>query len=171
MGGRRTDARPPHRHFFCESVPVCARFQPSGSGKAGPFSAFSRLTVDAPLLVVDDDPSIREFLALTLRLGGYEVVFAEDGEPVPDIVASQSPQLVIMDLAMPGVSGLDALRNVRAMGSTVPVIMLTAHGEDEDKLAAFEAGADDYLVKPFSGRELVARVGAVLRRARLPHAE
>ena len=122
----------------------------------------------APLLVVDDDASIREFLALTLRLGGYEVVFAEDGEPVPDIVVTEKPQLVIMDLAMPHVSGLEALRNLRSLGSTVPVIMLTAHGEDEDKLAAFEAGADDYLVKPFSGRELIARVGAVLRRSRLP---
>jgi two-component system response regulator MprA len=128
-------------------------------------------TAPAPLLVVDDDASIREFLALTLRLGGYDVVFAEDGEPVPDIVVTEKPQLVIMDLAMPHVSGLDALRAVRAMGSTVPVIMLTAHGEDEDKLAAFEAGADDYLVKPFSGRELIARVGAVLRRSRLPSSD
>jgi two-component system response regulator MprA len=122
---------------------------------------------NAPLLVVDDDASIREFLALTLRLGGYEVIFAEDGSTVSDLVLSQSPRLVIMDLAMPKVSGLQALRNVRAQGSRVPVIMLTAHGDDEDKLAAFEAGADDYLVKPFSSRELIARVGAVLRRARL----
>ena len=125
----------------------------------------------APLLVVDDDISIREFLALTLRLGGYEVIFAEDGGPVPDLVESEHPQLVIMDLAMPNVSGLDALRALRERGIRVPVIMLTAHGEDEDKLAAFEAGADDYLVKPFSGRELVARVGAVLRRARLPSSD
>jgi DNA-binding response OmpR family regulator len=122
----------------------------------------------APLLVVDDDLSIREFLALTLRLGGYEVIFAEDGGPVTEIVLEQRPCLVIMDLAMPNVSGLEALKNLRAHGNRVPVIMLTAHGEDEDKLAAFEAGADDYLTKPFSGRELVARVGAVLRRARLP---
>jgi DNA-binding response OmpR family regulator len=122
----------------------------------------------SPLLVVDDDVSIREFLALTLRLGGYEVIFAEDGGPVAEIVAAQHPALVIMDLAMPNVSGLEALKILREQGSRVPVIMLTAHGEDEDKLAAFEAGADDYLVKPFSGRELVARVGAVLRRARLP---
>ena len=121
----------------------------------------------APILVVDDDPSIRDFLGLTLRLAGYAVIFAATGAPVPDLVARATPRLILMDLAMPEVSGLEALRQLRAQGSRVPVIMLTAHGQDEDKLAAFETGADDYLVKPFSSRELVARVGAVLRRAQL----
>jgi DNA-binding response OmpR family regulator len=120
-----------------------------------------------PILVVDDDPSIRDFLGLTLRLADYSVIFAETGATVSDLVARADPRLILMDLAMPEVSGLDALRRLRAEGSRVPVIMLTAHGQDEDKLAAFEAGADDYLVKPFSSRALVARVGAVLRRSQL----
>jgi len=126
---------------------------------------------DTPLLVVDDDAAVREFVARTLRLAGYEVLFAEDGEGVPELVLRQHPRLVIMDISMPRVSGIDALRQLRSQGSDIPVIVLTAHGADEDKLAAFEAGADDYLVKPFSSRELVARVGAVLRRARMAASE
>jgi DNA-binding response OmpR family regulator len=119
------------------------------------------------LLIVDDDASLREFVGVTLRVSGYHVLFAADGEDVPDLVVEQQPRLVIMDITMPGISGLEALRRLRSIGSDVPVIMLTGRGEDDDKLAAFEAGADDYLTKPFSSRELVARVAAVLRRARL----
>jgi two-component system, OmpR family, KDP operon response regulator KdpE len=122
---------------------------------------------DTTLLVVDDDTKVREFVGLTLRLGGYQVLFADDGEGVPEMVIRQRPRMVVMDISMPVVTGIDALRRLRSLGSDVPVIMLTARGSDEDKLAAFDAGADDYLVKPFSARELVARVGAVLRRARL----
>jgi two-component system response regulator VicR len=123
------------------------------------------------LLIVDDDPALRDFVGLTLRLGGYDVVFAADGESVVETVIRLRPSMVIMDVIMPGVTGLEALRRLRALGSDVPVIMLTARGADDDKLAAFEAGADDYLVKPFSSKELVARVGALLRRARLAVAE
>lgn len=122
---------------------------------------------DAPLLVVDDDVAIREFVSLALQLGGYEVVFAGDGSEVAQAIDTYHPRLVIMDVSMPGLNGLAALRELRAMGSGLPIIMLTALGADEDKLAAFEAGADDYLVKPFSARELVARVAAVLRRTGL----
>lgn len=122
---------------------------------------------DPPLLVVDDDAAIREFVKLTLTMAGYEVVFAADGDEVPAALAEHAPRMVIMDVSMLRTNGLDALRDIRAMGSDVPVIMLTALGADEDKLEAFEAGADDYLVKPFSARELVARVGALLRRTRL----
>ena len=122
---------------------------------------------DLPLLVVDDDAAIREFVKLTLSMAGYEVVFAGDGDEVPIALVEHTPRMLIMDVSMPHTNGLDALRQVRASGSDVPVIMLTALGADEDKLEAFEAGADDYLVKPFSARELVARVGALLRRTRL----
>src|SRR5438105_2988254 len=122
---------------------------------------------DTTLLVVDDDTRVREFVGLTLRLAGYQVLFADDGECVPEMVIRQRPRMVVMDISMPRVTGIDALRELRTLGSDVPVIMLTARGADEDKLAAFDAGADDYLVKPFSARELVARVGAVLRRVRL----
>jgi DNA-binding response OmpR family regulator len=123
------------------------------------------------LLVVDDDQALREFVAVILRLAGYTVLAASDGAGVPEMVIAEKPRLVIMDVTMPRVSGLEALRRLRAIGSDVPVIMLTAHGDEDDKLAAFDAGADDYLVKPFNARELVARVGAVLRRARLAATE
>jgi DNA-binding response OmpR family regulator len=123
------------------------------------------------LLVVDDDASIREFVGLTLRLGGYHVVFASDGQEVPDLVAHAQPRMLVMDISMPGLSGIDALRRLRDLGNDVPVIMLTARGADDDKLTAFEAGADDYLTKPFSAKELVARVGALLRRAKLAATE
>jgi two-component system KDP operon response regulator KdpE len=119
------------------------------------------------LLIVDDEPSLREFVGVTLGDSGYDVLFAADGEGVFDLVNRQQPHLVIMDIIMPGLSGLEVLRRLRSDGSQVPVIMLTGRGFDDDKLAAFEAGADDYLTKPFSSRELVARVAAVLRRARL----
>lgn len=122
---------------------------------------------DPPLLVVDDDAAIREFVKLTLNLAGYEVVFAADGDEVPAALAEHAPRMVIMDVSMPRLNGLDALRQLRATGRDVPVIMLTALGADQDKLEAFDAGADDYLVKPFSARELVARVAALLRRSRL----
>ena len=118
------------------------------------------------LLVVDDDPGLREFVGVTLRLEGYRIVFAADAEELPQRIQDEQPELVIMDLVMPGRSGLEALKELRAEGCDLPVIMLTARDEDEDKLAAFQAGADDYLVKPFNARELVARVAAVLRRAR-----
>jgi DNA-binding response OmpR family regulator len=116
------------------------------------------------LLVVDDDTRVREFVGLTLRLGGYQVLFAEDGEGVSEMVLRDHPRMVVMDISMPRVSGIEAVQRLRTLGSDVPVIMLTARGSDDDKLAAYAAGADDYLVKPFSARELVARVGAVLRR-------
>ena len=116
------------------------------------------------ILIVDDEPSLREFVGITLKLGGFRVLFAPDGQGVPHIVLHDKPQLVVMDVSMPSVSGVEALRQLRALGSTVPVIMLTGRDEDDARYSAFEAGADDYLLKPFKARELVARVTAVLRR-------
>jgi two-component system KDP operon response regulator KdpE/two-component system response regulator VicR len=123
------------------------------------------------LLVVDDDPALREFVATALRLEGYRVVLAPNAEHLAQLITDERPQLVVMDVVMPGLNGVEALRLLRETGAEVPIIMLTARDEDEDKLAAFHAGADDYLVKPFNARELVARVGAVLRRTRSPAAE
>jgi len=120
----------------------------------------------ATILVVDDEPGLREFVGVTLKLAGYRPVLASDGAQVADIVIRDHPDLVVMDYSMPTMSGVEALQQLRVLGSAVPVIMLTARDEHDDKLAAFNAGADDYLTKPFNARELVARVAAVLRRTR-----
>jgi DNA-binding response OmpR family regulator len=128
--------------------------------------ALAAMSESTPVLVVDDDRAIREFVGVTLRLAGYRAILVADGEAVPDTLLTEDPKLVVMDVNMPGVSGIEALRRLRQAGSEVPVIMLTARGDDDAKLGSFDAGADDYLIKPFNARELVARVGAVLRRAR-----
>lgn len=114
------------------------------------------------ILVVDDERRLREFVALALRSAGYEVLLAADANDLD----SRGLDLLVMDVNMPGISGLEAVRKLREAGDEVPVVMLTACDDDDSKLAAFDVGADDYLTKPFNARELVARVGAVLRRAR-----
>jgi DNA-binding response OmpR family regulator len=119
------------------------------------------------ILIVDDEPGLRDFVGVTLKLAGFRVLFAPDGAGVPQMVLHAKPQLVVMDLSMPAVSGLEALRQLRALGSTVPVVMLTGRDEDDARYSAFDAGADDYLLKPFKARELVARVTAVLRRTQV----
>ena len=119
----------------------------------------------ARLLVVDDDPALRQFIGVTLAIEGYDVAFAADGEGLVERIERERPHLVVLDIVMPGLSGLDALRQVRAAGQTVPVILLTGRDEDADKIEGFDAGAADYLGKPFNTRELVVRVAAVLRRA------
>jgi len=117
----------------------------------------------AKILVVDDEPHIRELLKLYLSREGYEVLEAHDGDAALRLVAQTPPSLVILDIMMPRTDGWDVLRNVRQK-NTVPVIMLTARGEEVDRVLGLELGADDYITKPFSPRELVARVKAVLRR-------
>ena len=112
------------------------------------------------ILVVDDERRLREFVALALRSAGYEVTLAADANDLD----SDAADLLVMDVNMPGISGLEAVRKLRAAGDDVPVVMLTACDDDDSMLAAFDVGADDYLTKPFNARELVARVGAVLRR-------
>jgi len=118
------------------------------------------------ILVVDDEPGLREFVSVTLKLAGFRPLLVGDGAQVADSVLRDKPDLVLMDLTMPSMSGLAALKHLRGLGSSVPVIMLTARDQQTDKIEAFDAGADDYLVKPFNARELVARVSAVLRRTR-----
>jgi DNA-binding response OmpR family regulator len=120
--------------------------------------------MSARILIVDDDAALRQFVGTTLHLEGHQVAHAGDGLDLVERVRGEQPHLVIMDVVMPGRSGLDALRELRGAGIGVPVVLLTARDEDEDKIAGFEAGADDYLVKPFNARELTFRVAAVLRR-------
>ncbi|HLA80279.1 MAG TPA: response regulator transcription factor [Thermoleophilia bacterium] len=116
------------------------------------------------ILVVDDDENLRRLTAAYLESEGYEVSEAADGPSALAGVEEQEPQLVVLDLMLPGITGLDVARTIRATRTT-PILMLTARGSEEDVLRGFEAGADDYLVKPFSPKVLVARAKAVLRRA------
>jgi two-component system, OmpR family, KDP operon response regulator KdpE len=123
------------------------------------------MTRTAPLLlVIDDDPAIRETLARELALAGYETLTAADGEEGKDLFARHEPDLVITDLAMPRAGGMAVLAVVRRAGRT-PVLVLSVRGEEEDKVRALDLGADDYVTKPFSLRELLARVRSHLRRS------
>ncbi|MER2600365.1 MAG: response regulator transcription factor [Caldilineales bacterium] len=115
------------------------------------------------ILVVDDEPSIREIVSLYLKRSGYQVTTAADGEAALDWLARQTFDLVVLDLMLPRVDGLEIARRLRATGQT-PIIMLTARGEEIDRILGLEMGADDYVTKPFSPQELVSRVRAVLRR-------
>ncbi|MCL5734224.1 MAG: response regulator transcription factor [Actinobacteria bacterium] len=116
------------------------------------------------ILVVDDDENLRRLIAAYLEREGYDVMEAADGPSALASVEDREPELVLLDLMLPGITGLEVARRIRA-GRTTPILMLTARASEEDMLAGFEAGADDYLVKPFSPKVLVARVKAVLRRA------
>jgi DNA-binding response OmpR family regulator len=126
--------------------------------------------VTKTVLVVDDEPKIREVVHDYLVDAGFSVVEAADGATALERIGAAPPDLVVLDLGLPGVDGLEVAREVRAR-SNLPIIMLTARGEEIDRVVGLELGADDYLVKPFSPRELVARVKAVLRRTDGPAAE
>ena len=117
----------------------------------------------AKVLVVDDEPNIREVVGLYLRRDGHAVVSAGDGDEALRLYQQTQPDLVVLDLMLPGLSGLEVCRRLQA-NRRVPLIMLTAKGEEEDRIVGLGVGADDYMVKPFSPRELAARVDAVLRR-------
>ena len=121
-------------------------------------------TTTQEVLVVDDEPIVREVLATYLRRDGFRVREAADGVEAQAALSQSAPDLVLLDVMLPGVNGLDILRQVRSNGST-PVILLTARGEESDRVAGLELGADDYVVKPFSPREVAARVRSVLRRS------
>jgi two-component system, OmpR family, phosphate regulon response regulator OmpR len=116
------------------------------------------------ILVVDDDARIRDLLRRYLAQEGFEVIVAEDGKALTRIMMRDPIDLIILDLMMPGEDGLSICRRLRAAGDRTPIIMLTAKGEDVDRIVGLEVGADDYLGKPFNPRELLARVHAVLRR-------
>lgn len=117
------------------------------------------------ILVVDDEPNIREVVELYLRREGFEVEVAADGETALTAVERQIPDLIVLDLMLPLVGGLQITRILRQSDYDIPIIMLTAKGEEADKISGLELGADDYVTKPFSPKELVARVKTVLRRA------
>ena len=116
------------------------------------------------ILVVDDDPSLRRSLDRVLRLGGYEVDLAEDGRTALARTADHRYAALVLDVAMPGATGLDVARRLRDRGDRTPVIMLTARDTVPDRVDGLEAGADDYLAKPFAIEELLARIRALLRR-------
>ena len=115
------------------------------------------------ILICDDDPVVHESLGLYLTSEGYEHQSAYDGQQAIEMFENQHPDLIVLDLMMPKMSGTDVCRTIRQK-SSVPIIMLTAKGEEIDRILGLELGADDYIVKPFSPREVVARIKAVLRR-------
>jgi two-component system, OmpR family, response regulator ResD len=117
------------------------------------------------ILVVDDEPTIGEVVSRYLQRAGYETHVALDGLQAVEAVAARGPDLVVLDLMLPGLDGLEAMRRIRALGGRrTAIILLTARGEESDRVIGLRLGADDYVVKPFSPAELVARVDAVLRR-------
>ncbi|QQQ77053.1 response regulator transcription factor [Saccharothrix sp. 6-C] len=118
------------------------------------------------VLVVDDDVTVRDVVRRYLELAGHEVELVGDGESALRRFAEREPDLVVLDLMLPGVDGLEVCRRLRVR-SAVPVVMLTALGEEEDRIAGLQLGADDYVTKPFSPRELALRVTSVLRRSRV----
>jgi two-component system response regulator MprA len=129
------------------------------AGPLGPTIAPMRI------LVVDDDRSLRDALRRALILAGYDVATAENGQEALTRIAAEEPDAVVLDLGLPGVDGLEVCRRVRATGSRVPILMLTARDAVADRIEGLDAGADDYLVKPFDLGELQARLRALLRRA------
>jgi two-component system response regulator MprA len=117
------------------------------------------------ILVVDDEPAVRESLRRALQLEGYAVELAADGEEALERVTSNGIDAMVLDVSMPRLDGLEACRRLRAEGNSLPVLMLTARDEVSDRVAGLDAGADDYVVKPFALEELLARLRALLRRA------
>ena len=117
------------------------------------------------LLVVDDDRAVRDALRRALTLAGYEVECAEGGAEAIELVAEELPDAVMLDVGMPEIDGLEVCRRLRLLGNRVPILMLTARVEVSDRIAGLDAGADDYLVKPFDVEELKARLRALLRRS------
>src|SRR5512138_2470735 len=119
------------------------------------------------ILVVDDEPAVTDLLAYNLRKEHFEVLTAADGRTALQLAEECKPDLILLDLMIPEVDGLDVCRELRRT-SGIPIIMITAKGEEIDRVVGLEMGADDYICKPFSMRELLARVKAVLRRAQAP---
>lgn len=116
------------------------------------------------VLIVEDEPKIIELLKLYLEKETYQVIMAEDGKKGLDLFQREKPDIIILDLMLPGMDGMEVCKNIRKV-SQVPIIILTARGEEIDRILGLELGADDYITKPFSPREVIARINAVLRRA------
>ena len=131
------------------------------------------MDMEAPhtkVLVVDDDPDLRQLLADYLNRHGYDTLLAADANDLPERIMRYSPDLLVLDRMLPSGDGADACRRLREQGEDIPVVLLTARDEAVDRIIGLEAGADDYLGKPFDPRELLARIEAVLRRKRGPSA-
>lgn len=122
--------------------------------------------VGRSILIVDDEAPIREMIAVALEMAGYDCLEADNAQDAHAIIVDRKPDLILLDWMLPGMSGVEFAKRLRSEERTrsIPLIMLTARGEEQDKVAGLEAGADDYVTKPFSPRELVARIKAVLRR-------
>lgn len=118
------------------------------------------------ILVVDDEPAVRHALRRALTFDGYDVAVAREGSEALEVLALQPVDAVILDVLMPNVDGFEVCRRLRAAGDSTPVLMLTARGHVEDRVAGLDAGADDYLAKPFALQELLARLRALLRRSK-----
>ena len=117
------------------------------------------------ILVVDDDRELLNLVGFTLRQAGYLALEAADGEAALQVAAAEKPDLIVLDGSLPKLDGVEVLRRLRAQGNATPVMMLTVRAAEEDQVRALDAGADDYLTKPFSPRTLLARIRALLRRA------
>jgi DNA-binding response OmpR family regulator len=118
------------------------------------------------ILVVDDEPRLLKFVAFNLESEGYAVLTTTDGQQALDLIKQYKPGLVLLDLMMPGMDGFSVCQAIRQF-SAIPIIVVTARGQDQDKIRGFDLGADDYLTKPFSVEELIVRIRAVLRRAQV----
>jgi two-component system phosphate regulon response regulator PhoB len=129
--------------------------------------------VQKRILIVDDEPAIRDMVAFALKKGEYEPVHAGDAREAQMAIVERVPDLILLDWMLPGTSGIDLARRWRKDELTrdVPIIMLTARGEENDRVSGLESGVDDYVVKPFSARELLARIRAVMRRSREDEAD
>ena len=123
------------------------------------------------VLLIEDDPAIVSGLELNLSLEGYEVLIASDGESGFSVACERKPDIVLLDIMLPGMNGLEVLRRIRKRSPQTPVMILSARGEEADKVLGLQLGADDYLSKPFSVSELLARINAALRRQRLQASE
>ena len=119
---------------------------------------------EARLLVVDDEPNIRELLSASLRYAGFDVATAADGNEAMTAARAQRPDLLVLDVMMPGIDGFEVVRRLRGEGVQCPVLFLTARDSTEDKVTGLTLGGDDYVTKPFSLEEVVARIRAILRR-------
>jgi two-component system response regulator MprA len=139
---------------------VCARY----SARSQQGLSLHVDTAGVDILVVDDEPAVREALERSLRFEGYEVALAEDGAAALEQLAKRPADAVVLDVLMPRLDGLETCRRLRARGDDVPVLMLTARDTVSDRVSGLDAGADDYLVKPFALEELLARLRALLRR-------
>jgi DNA-binding response OmpR family regulator len=121
--------------------------------------------MSATILIVEDEFAVARGIQFALQQEGYEVVVARSGEEGLDIATNQAPDLVVLDVRLPGMDGFEVLRRLRATGSKAPILVLTARDDEMDKVIGLELGADDYLAKPFGLRELMSRIKALLRRA------